>query len=80
MPTLSWSEAVDETLCFGWIDSTRRSIDAEKFMQLFSKRKTGGTWSKINKEKVTKLIEEGRMTDVGLKSIETAKQNGSWNI
>jgi uncharacterized protein YdeI (YjbR/CyaY-like superfamily) len=80
IPTISWSEAVDEALCFGWIDSTRKSIDSEKFMQFFGKRKVSSTWSKINKEKITKLIAEGRMTKAGLESIEAAKQNGSWEI
>ena len=51
-PTIHWSELVDEALCFGWIDSTRKSIDETKFTQLFSKRKPYSTWSKINKEKV----------------------------
>lgn len=80
MPTISWSEAVDEALCFGWIDSIRKSIDDDKFMQFFSKRKARSTWSKVNKEKVQKLIEDGSMSPAGLRSIETAKQNGSWII
>lgn len=77
---LTWSDAVDEALCFGWIDSTRRPIDHEKFIQSFSPRKSKSTWSKINKDKVARLIEEGLMTDAGFKSIEVAKKNGSWNI
>lgn len=80
LPSLSWSEAVDEALCFGWIDSTKKTIDDSSFMQFFSKRKPKSNWSKINKEKVQKLIEKGLMTQGGLDSIETAKQNGSWNI
>ncbi|MES2848676.1 MAG: YdeI/OmpD-associated family protein [Bacteroidota bacterium] len=79
-PVISWSDAVDEALCFGWIDSTRRPVDDEKFVQFFCKRKPAGTWSKINKEKVEKLIAAKRMTKAGLQSIETAKQNGSWTI
>ncbi|MDX1349883.1 MAG: YdeI/OmpD-associated family protein [Putridiphycobacter sp.] len=77
---LSWSDSVDEALCFGWIDSTKRSIDSEKFMQYFSKRKAKSNWSKINKAKVKTLIEEGLMTAEGYKSIEVAKENGSWTI
>lgn len=80
LPTITWREAVDEALCYGWIDGTKRSIDDEKFMQFFSKRKPGSSWSKINKGKVQQLIEQGRMTQAGLDSIETAKQNGSWGI
>lgn len=79
-PNLSWSEAVDEALCFGWIDSLKRPIDSEKYMQYFGKRKPKSTWSKINKEKVEKLIKSGLMTESGIKSIEIAKQNGSWTI
>lgn len=80
MPSISWSETVDEALCFGWIDSKAMPIDDEKYMRLFCKRKTLSTWSKVNKEKVRKLIDEGRMTSAGLTSIEIAKQNGSWEI
>ncbi len=79
-PTINWSEAVDEALCFGWIDSTRKSVDEESFIQFFTRRKPTGTWSKINKEKVRELTALGLMTTAGLKSIELAKQNGSWNI
>jgi len=80
VPTISWSEAVDEALCFGWIDSIRKSLDNETFIQFFSRRKPNGTWSKVNKEKIRQLIEAGLMTQAGLESIETAKQNGSWTI
>ena len=51
-PTLSWSEAVDEALCFGWIDSVKKTLDAERSIQFFSKRKPKSTWSKINKGKI----------------------------
>lgn len=80
MRTLSWSEAVDEALCFGWIDSTARPIDNEKYMQFFSKRKPKSVWSKVNKEKVKRLMEHELMADAGIESIEIAKQNGSWTI
>ena len=79
-PTIAWSNAVDEALCFGWIDSKRIPIDEEKFMQFFSRRKSNGTWSKVNKEKIKRLIDSGLMTKAGFESIETAKQNGSWTI
>jgi len=77
---LSWSESVDEALCFGWIDSTKRTIDSEKYKQYFSKRKVKSNWSKINKDKVKTLIDLGLMQDEGYKSIEIAKKNGSWTI
>ncbi len=79
-PTISWSNAVDEALCFGWIDSKKVSIDKEKSHQFFSKRKTKSTWSKINKTKVENLIAHNLMTKAGFESIEIAKQNGSWTI
>jgi uncharacterized protein YdeI (YjbR/CyaY-like superfamily) len=79
-PSMQWSEAVDEALCFGWIDGRRRPIDEETFVQYFSKRKRGGTWSKINKEKVERLIAEGLMMAAGLEVIAAAKKDGSWNI
>lgn len=79
-PSVSWSEIVDESLCFGWIDSTRKSVNEESFMQLVSRRKASGTWSKVNKEKITQLIADGRMREAGLQCIEKAKENGSWTI
>jgi uncharacterized protein YdeI (YjbR/CyaY-like superfamily) len=79
-PVIDWSSAVDEALCFGWIDSTRRPIDHEKFMQFFAKRKPKATWSKINKDKVKRLIAEGKMTKAGLDIIDAAKKNGAWTI
>jgi uncharacterized protein YdeI (YjbR/CyaY-like superfamily) len=78
--SLTWSEAVDEALCFGWIDSTRRPFNEESYMQYFSKRKPKSMWSRINKEKVAQLIQNNLMTEAGLASIETAKENGSWTF
>tara|TARA_A100000171_G_scaffold29254_1_gene27381 strand:+ start:415 stop:996 length:582 start_codon:yes stop_codon:yes gene_type:complete len=78
--SLTWSEAVDEALCFGWIDSTKKTIDEERYMQYFSKRKPNSMWSRVNKEKVAQLIQNNQMTQAGLASIETAKQNGSWTF
>jgi uncharacterized protein YdeI (YjbR/CyaY-like superfamily) len=79
-PTITWSDAVEEALCFGWIDSIKKRLDEERSIQFFSKRKPKSTWSKINKEKVQKLIDTGQMTKAGLDCIEIAKQNGSWEI
>lgn len=73
-------DAVDEALCFGWIDSKSKSLDEEKIMQFFSRRKPNGTWSKINKEKIKQLIETNRMAAAGLEAIEKAKLNGSWTL
>lgn len=76
--SLSWSEAVDEALCFGWIDSTKKTIDHERYMQYFSKRKPSSTWSAINRDKVANLIQNKLMTKAGYDRITTAKQNGTW--
>lgn len=78
--SLRWSEAVDEALCFGWIDSTKKTIDEERYMQYFSKRKPNSIWSKINKDKVDYLILNNLMQEAGYKAIEIAKRNGSWSI
>lgn len=80
MATVKWSDAVDEALCFGWIDSLKKKLDDERSIQFFSKRKPKSTWSKINKQKIEKLIQSELMAGAGFKSIETAKQNGSWTI
>jgi uncharacterized protein YdeI (YjbR/CyaY-like superfamily) len=78
--TILYSDAVDEALCFGWIDSKSKPIDEHRFMQFFSKRKEKSVWSKVNKEKIERLTKEGLMTNAGYEIIEKAKQNGSWNI
>ncbi len=80
MPTISWSEAVDEALCFGWIDSTAKPIDEHTYRQFFTKRKHKSVWSKVNKDKIEQLIKNGLMAEAGHKIIEIAKQNGSWTI
>jgi len=80
IPSLSWSEAVDEALCFGWIDSTKKTIDEERYMQYFSRRKPNSTWSKVNKDKVANLLQNNLITKAGFDSIETAKQNGTWTL
>jgi uncharacterized protein YdeI (YjbR/CyaY-like superfamily) len=76
--TLTMPEAVEEALCFGWIDSKANKRDAESRYQSFAKRKPGGTWSKINKERVKRLIDEGMMDETGMEMIRIAKKNGSW--
>jgi uncharacterized protein YdeI (YjbR/CyaY-like superfamily) len=76
---VSYPHAVEEALCFGWIDSTLNPIDDEKYMQLFTPRKHKSGWSKLNKERVEKLIADGLMMPAGMAKIEAAKANGSWN-
>jgi uncharacterized protein YdeI (YjbR/CyaY-like superfamily) len=80
LPTITWSDAVDEALCFGWIDRKKIKIDSETSHQFFSKRKAKSTWSKINKIKVEQLIANNKFTKAGFASIEIAQQNESWSI
>jgi uncharacterized protein YdeI (YjbR/CyaY-like superfamily) len=80
VPTITWSEAVDEAICFGWIDSLRQPIDHEKFRQYFCQRKPTSAWSKINKEKVKRLTDEGLMAKAGLACIDIARKNGTWTL
>ncbi|QKZ15837.1 YdeI/OmpD-associated family protein [Spirosoma sp. KUDC1026] len=77
---ITYSEAVEEALCFGWIDSTVKPIDAERYRQFFSRRKPVSTWSKVNKERIQRLVDNGLMTKAGFDSLDTARRNGSWTI
>lgn len=79
-PILSHTDAIDEALCFGWIDSKGMSVDDKAFKVCFTKRKPKSMWSKINKEKIEKLKKQGLMTEPGMAVIEIAKKNGSWNM
>ena len=78
-PRVAYEDAVEEALCFGWVDSRPNAIDDQSYMQLFSPRKAKSPWSKINKKRVEQLIAQGLMTEAGLKKIEAAKADGSWN-
>ena len=73
-----YDAAVEEALCFGWIDSIMKPVDEEKYMQKFTPRKTKSVWSGLNKKRVEKLIAENLMMPAGMKIIEMGKQNGSW--
>src|SRR5690242_14390957 len=78
-PRLTYDEAVEEALCFGWIDSKPGKLDEERSMLWFAPRKSGTGWSKLNKERVDKLIQAGSMASAGLARVESAKKDGSWN-
>lgn len=78
-PSVRYSEAVKEALCFGWIDSKVKSLDEERYKQIFTPRKTKSVWSKLNKQYVEELIKQGLMTEAGFEKIEAAKQDDSWN-
>ncbi|WP_008314951.1 YdeI/OmpD-associated family protein [Leptolyngbya sp. PCC 6406] len=77
-PSIKYSEAVKEALCFGWIDSKVQSLDEQRYRQIFTPRKLKSVWSKLNKQYIEELIEQGLMTGAGLEKINTAKQDGSW--
>lgn len=78
-PSISWAEAVEEALCFGWIDSKAVSLDAQRYKQVFTPRKPRSVWSKINKASLERLEAAGLMMPAGLRAVEVARQNGSWS-
>jgi uncharacterized protein YdeI (YjbR/CyaY-like superfamily) len=78
-PGITLEEAVEEAICFGWIDSKMRSVDDEKYILRYSPRKKNSPWSEINKKRATKLIKQGKMTEEGLNKIKEAKKNGKWS-
>jgi uncharacterized protein YdeI (YjbR/CyaY-like superfamily) len=78
-PRVAYEEAVEEALCFGWIDSTQRTLDDERAMLWFAPRKPGTGWSKLNKERIERLHAAGLIAPAGLAKIEAAQQDGSWN-
>jgi uncharacterized protein YdeI (YjbR/CyaY-like superfamily) len=80
IPSVTRAEAVEEALCFGWIDAKAIRRDKESYYQTYAQRKPRSNWSKINKDLVDKLIREKRMTPAGLAKIELAKRNGSWKF
>lgn len=78
LPTVSYAEAVEEALCFGWIDGLLNPIDDTHYKQLFTPRQAKSRWAASNKQRVEKLIAQGLMTEAGMKLIEIAKQTGTW--
>lgn len=78
VPTVSYAEALDEALCFGWIDGQKRSYDAESFLQKFTPRRKASLWSKRNIEHIARLTEAGQMTPAGIAEVERAQSDGRW--
>ena len=78
-PSLEYDVSVEEALCFGWVDSIIKKIDAEKYARKFTPRNSGSLWSDSNKKRVKKMITEGRMTEFGLARVQEAKENGLWH-
>ncbi|MBT7040564.1 MAG: hypothetical protein HN921_12055 [Bacteroidetes bacterium] len=76
--SISYNDAVEEALCYGWIDGKVRTIDVERYMQRYTPRRSKSVWSKVNKKRCLKMIAEGKMTEAGFKLIEEAKKSGWW--
>ena len=79
VPTITYAEALDIALCWGWIDGIKKSLDDVSFVQRFTPRRPRSVWSQVNREHVARLIREQRMTPHGLKHVEAAKQDGRWD-
>ncbi len=78
-PRFDYGEAVEEALCFGWVDSKPNKLDDERSLLWFAPRKPGTGWSAPNKQRVAQLIASGQMTPAGLAKVEAAQRDGSWN-
>ena len=79
IPSVTYEEALDVALCYGWIDGQKKGFDDQFWLQKFTPRGAKSIWSKINTEKVERLIASGEMKPAGLKAIEAAKQDGRWD-
>lgn len=77
--SVTYEEALQEALCYGWIDSTTHRFDSERYMQRWTPRNPDSVWSAANKERVRKLVADGRMALPGMAKIEAARRNGSWD-
>jgi len=78
LKSITPKQAIDVVLCWGWIDGQRKGFDDKSYMQRYSPRTRKSIWSRINVDNVARLIEEGRMTDHGLKEVDAAKSDGRW--
>lgn len=76
--SVSYLEALDEALCYGWIDGLKRSYDSDYFLQKFTPRREKSTWSKVNVQKIAVLLEQGRMQPSGMAAVDAAKADGRW--
>ena len=79
-PRCPYPEAVEEAICFGWIDSTIYVLDEERNLQLYTRRKPRSTWTRLNRERAARMEADGLMTDAGRTAIQVAKGNGWWTI
>jgi uncharacterized protein YdeI (YjbR/CyaY-like superfamily) len=79
-PAIPYEEAIEEALCYGWVDGTYRSLDDERGMLWYAPRRKGSVWARSNRERVARLEAAGRMTAAGRAAVERAKADGSWSI
>lgn len=79
-PRCPYPEAVEEAICFGWIDSTNTILDEERSLQLFTPRRSKSSWSQLNRERAAEMEKRGLMTDAGRHAVAVAKFNGWWTI
>jgi uncharacterized protein YdeI (YjbR/CyaY-like superfamily) len=79
IPSLTYEEAVQEGLCFGWIDSLRKSVDDRLYQQLFTPRKPKSVWSLPNRKRVALLVAQGLMTAAGMALVDLARRTGTWD-
>lgn len=77
--TLSYAEALESALCYGWIDGQKASFDSDYWLQKFTPRRAKSIWSQVNRENATALIAAGRMQPAGLRQVELAKADGRWD-
>ncbi|MEM0997499.1 MAG: YdeI/OmpD-associated family protein [Bacteroidota bacterium] len=78
VPTVYYDEAVDEAMCWGWVDSKINKRDGQSYFQYFARRNPKSNWSRVNKEKVARMEAEGRMQEAGRKLVRWAQANGTW--
>jgi uncharacterized protein YdeI (YjbR/CyaY-like superfamily) len=76
--SIDYDEAVEEALCFGWIDGIKKTIDQDHYTYRFSPRKPGSAWSAINRKRAERLVSEGRMAPAGLAAVEEGRRSGAW--
>ena len=79
-PAMGYDESVEEALCFGWVDSRKKSLDDRRYALLFTPRNPRSPWSRSNKERAERLVRNGRMAQAGRLIVEQAKQNGAWTV
>ena len=79
LPTVTWAQALDVALCWGWIDGTRKAFDERSFLQRFTPRRAKSVWSQINRDHIARLTTAGRMTPQGQRQVDAAKADGRWD-